>query len=321
MFRTLSSNVLLKSVIVVMATTIVLVLGSGAWTAWQTLATANRVSDVAGAAGHLFRAMSTLRMSRAITIRTLNIDAPANADQTKMVAGFTATITPALQASLKALPGIDFPGRAERVATLAQLLQTQMRLDGEIAANLAKPKPQRRAGLAREAEANMTGLLDVINAINPAIAKVVMNNEAFVDQMMQLKDAAWLVRDNGGAASATVASALAFKQRVPEGTVQTLWNQIGRLDAGWQIIESARSGLAPASPLHAAMDKAKALFFAPDYVATRRQTIAALAAGQPVDIKSSDWSVDSIPRLQSLVALAETALDAATDHAQAKVAE
>ena len=70
-----SVNVLLKSVIAIMAATVMIVLAINAREAWNRLAAVNRIAVVADVSADMFTALHNLRVDRATTSRDLNADA------------------------------------------------------------------------------------------------------------------------------------------------------------------------------------------------------------------------------------------------------
>ncbi|MDQ0358299.1 hypothetical protein J2S22_005253, partial [Rhodoplanes tepidamans] len=300
-----------------MASIIVLVLATGAFEAWRTDRIATRLADTADASRQMFRAMASLRVKQSFTARALNTDGMPDPGQLKFIAQSRATAMPALRETLQILPKIDFPGRDAQIKDLARLTDRIDELDKAALDDFGKPKAQRRPVLAKDFLASSRELIAVLDKIGTTLTAQSRNEDPFVDQMMLIKDAAWLVRAEGGDISIVVSNALAFKTRISEETVQTLYNRVGRTVAAWQMLESAAVGLSPASPVTAAIAKAKAAYFAPELGALRDRVVKAAAAGQPLDIPLSAW--DAAQRLTVVVALAETALDAASDHAQARV--
>ncbi|MBK5960572.1 hypothetical protein CCR97_20560 [Rhodoplanes elegans] len=314
----LSTNVLLTSVIALMASLIVLVLATGAFEAWRTDRTATRLADTADASRQMFRAMAALRVKQSFTARALNTDGMPDPGQVKLIAQSRGTAMPALRETLTILPKIDFAGRDALVGDLARLTDAIDTFDKQALEDFGKPKAQRQPGLAKEFLATSNALIGTLDKIGNTLTVQSRNADAVVDQMMAIKDAAWLVRAEGGDISIVISNALAFKTRIPPETVQTVHTRVGRTEAAWQLLESAAVGLAPGSPVATAMAKAKAAYFAPELGALRERVLAAGASGQPLDVPLSAW--DAAQRLMVVVALAETALDAASDHAQAQVA-
>jgi methyl-accepting chemotaxis protein len=320
MFRRVSSSFLLKAAISIMAGAVVLVLALGAWDAWRALGLASRLARIAEAQGHSFRAMANLRLDRSLSIRALNLDGNVDPGQLKQIMRARADGMPALQAALSILPKIDFADRETTIRQIEQSFAKLSSLDAESAADFQKPKSARRASLPKEFESTVNELLAVIGKTNDSLTLQAKHGDPFVDQMMLLKDAAWLVRSNGGDLSIVLSNGLAFKQRLSGETVQKLNRLVGHMEAGWEMVETIRFGTAPPPALTEAINKAKTSYFAPEFSAKRDRIVAALAAGEALNMQTSDWTLDSVPRLETLTALAEMALDTAKEHAQNQLA-
>ena len=69
MLNRLSVNALLKSVIVLMATAIIVMLAMGAWDSWRRLQAVNRITVAAAASSHIFKALHNI----AHRLKTLGI--------------------------------------------------------------------------------------------------------------------------------------------------------------------------------------------------------------------------------------------------------
>jgi methyl-accepting chemotaxis protein len=320
MFRRVSSNFLLQSVIVVIGTALVAVLATGAWDAWRAVDTASRLEKIAEAAGYAFRAMHNLRLDRSLGVRALNVEGLPDARQLEQVKQARDGEFPALASTISALRMIDMSNRDAVVAQLEKETATLSALAKESVGDYTKPKNQRRAGLPKEYETVATSLLTMLDKISDNLVALAKNGDAFVDQMMLMRDAVWLVRSTGGDVSLTISNSIAFKQKLAEPQLQKLAGMVGRIEAGWEIVEKIRDGAALPPALIAAMDNAKARFFAPEFIAKRTQTVAALAAGETPQIAVSDWTMESVPRLASVTDLAEAALDAAKQRAGVRLA-
>ncbi|NVO15460.1 MAG: methyl-accepting chemotaxis protein [Rhodoplanes sp.] len=303
-----------------MAAIIVIVLASGALDAWRNLTTASRLAETAEVSGDMFRAMSSLRLIRALTPRALAFDGAVDAAQLKQIEETRAVGNPALKNTARLLPEIEFAGHDASVREFMQLAQRYEALDKEAAADIMKPKAQRRAGLGNEIVATAEALIDLLQKAGTAIDTAARNRDAVIDQMMLLKDAAWLVRSDGGDISVMLSNALTKKEHLSPANLKTLQQIIGRTTAGADMIERVRLGLASGSAAAMAIEKAKAEFFAPEFIAKRDRIIAQLGSDQPITVPVGEWTFDSVPRLLLLTKMAETALDTARDHAQAQVA-
>ena len=320
MLRRVSANFLLQSVIAVVGIALVAALASDAFDAWRAVGTATRLKGIAEVAGHAFRAMHNLRIDRSFTVRALAVDGVPDADMLGTVSRARDGELPALASTIAVLRTIEMPNREALVAELDKANQRLNALAKESAAEFAKPKAQRRAELPKEYEALATDLLAKLDKLSNTLVAMAKYGDPFVDQMMAMRDAAWLVRSNGGDAALGVSVGIMARQKLAEAQVLKEAGLVGRTEAAWEMVERLRSGGTLPAGLAAAIDKAKASYFAPEFIALRDQILGALAAGQPSPFTAGQWSGQSVPRLATLTDLAETALAAAGQHAGGQVA-
>ncbi|MDC7988177.1 HAMP domain-containing protein, partial [Rhodoplanes sp. TEM] len=303
-----------------MATVIVLVLANSAVDAWRIHATASRLADVSEVSRDLFRAMANIRLNRSRAVRALNVEGQSTTNELAQIEQSRSVGMESLRSALRRLPTIAFPGREEAVRDLSRLADTLATLDQEAAADIRKPKRDRRPTLGRELQATTDALLDRIPRINESLDLIARGQDAVIDQLMMVKDAGWMIRSDFGDISATISNALAFKRHLEAPARQKLADSIARAAAGWDILDRIRFGLAPQSPATRAIETAKRSCFDPSFVAKRDRIAAMIGGGEPITVGASEWRSDSVPRLDLVAAIPETALDVARDHAQAQVA-
>ncbi|RAI36834.1 hypothetical protein CH338_17050, partial [Rhodoplanes elegans] len=315
-----STNVLLTSVIAVMAAVIVLVLAGGAFDAWRGHATASRLADASEVSRDLFKAMANLRLNRSRSGRALSGDGLATPAELAQIEQARTAGTAALNDALRLLPTIDFPGRDETVRDLSRLADTLATLDKETATEMRKPRAERRPALARDLQATIDTLLERIPRVGESLDLIARGCDAVIDQLMLVKDAGWLIRSDFGDISATLSNALAYKQNLAPPAQKKLAESIARAAAGWDILERIRFGLAPQSPVTRSIETAKRAYLDPAFTANRDRVVTALSSDKPVTIASNEWRSEAVPRLDMIAAIPETALDVARDHAAAQVA-
>ena len=314
MLNRVSSNVLLKSVIAVMALAVVAVLASSAWDASQRLTSAKRIRAVVDGSIHVFTTFHNLRLDRSFTTRALGGENPVEPLVKKQIEGFRAAETPARKAALAALAGIDFPERDALLRDLTDAVRTMEALEAESWDALAKPKAARRDALAKDFTVAATKLLDLLEATGMRLAAMTKLNDAFIDHVMEIKELDWIVRNAGGDLSIILSNALASGQPPKDG-MQKYTGFVSRMETAWQALEALAAGTALPPRLTAAIDTAKKEFFAPDFIALRDRLMSAAVAGTPGEIPSAQWATVSIERLNALLVVAETALDAASERA------
>ena len=137
MLNRLSANALVKSVIAVLAAAVVVMLVGNAWSSWQRLVVANRISAVADLSGTVFTALNNLRFDRSFTFRSLAGPGPV-ADPLKTdLQNYRAKDLPALQAAAEKLAKLELADRSRLLSGLTQAASgLNLRGDMQAAANL-----------------------------------------------------------------------------------------------------------------------------------------------------------------------------------------
>ena len=64
-----------------------------------------------------------------------------------------------------------------------------------------QPKAERRAGLAQEHFNETNALIELLDKLSSRLTSLVKLEDAFIDQLMELKQLAWVARNAGGDAS------------------------------------------------------------------------------------------------------------------------
>ena len=124
---------------------------------------------------------------------------------------------PAMARALELLPSMDFPQSGTLVPELARLFKLLTEEQKQFWEDVAKPKDQRRAGLTKEYMETTQGLLDVLDKLSSMLAATVNHQDAAIDQLLSIKQNAWLLRNTAGEASLIVSTGLAAGKITPEG--------------------------------------------------------------------------------------------------------
>jgi methyl-accepting chemotaxis protein len=313
MLNRVSVNALLKIVVTALVAAVMVVLTIGAFESWSRLKTVNRITAVTEASAHMFTALHNLRLDRTFTTRELNTDqvVPSLNSQAQEA---RAGEMPALKAALGALERIDFAGQKSAMTALDASIKKLSVLHVESAAAVSQPKAQRRPALSKEFEAETTVLIETLEKASTDIARLVKLEDAFVDQLLELKELAWLVRFSGGDASVIVSNGLGSGKVAPDAMLKytAITTQI---DSTWAILERQAAGLKLPARFTDAVVKANQEFFAPDFKALRLRLITALVNGEKPPMTPAQWTPGSVGKLKALLGVADAALEAAMDHA------
>ncbi|HEU5274002.1 MAG TPA: HAMP domain-containing methyl-accepting chemotaxis protein [Xanthobacteraceae bacterium] len=320
MLRRLSANLLLQSVILVIGAALMVVLAVGAWDAWRAVGTASRLERMAEVGRHAFRAMHNLRLDRSLATRALRLEGSPEPGQLKQIVQAREAELPALAATIAALRLTDIAGRDTLLAQLEKGTTRLTELAKESAADFNKPKSARRAGLPKEFESLGNELIALLDKISGAVVAAAKYNDAFVDQMMLMRDAVWIVRATGGDMAVMISNSIGFKKKLTEADLQKFAGYVARSDAGWEMFEKMRDGAVLPPALIAAIEKVKTAYLGTEFTTRREKLVAALAGAEALQLTTSDWTSDSVPRLATLTDLAEAALAAAQQHAAGQLA-
>jgi methyl-accepting chemotaxis protein len=310
----LTVSALLKSVIAIMSSCVVLILFSSAWNSWGRLGEAKRISVVAEVSSHLFKAMNNLRTDRSTTSRLLNSDQPMDVAIEKYLRSLRDAEMPAMAAALMQLSDFDFAEQKILVPEFDRLLKTLTAQQNEFWGEIGKPKASRRAGLAPEYMDTTLTLTATLEKLSARLAASVNHADAEIDQLLAIKQSAWLLRNTGGEASLLISNGLAAGKVSPEARVNYT-KLLGATETAWTALELSQAGMRLPAPLIEAMSATKAVYFDPSYLALRERLLSALSAGEKPELTANQWSPLTVERLSKAVNVADAALDAAKAYA------
>jgi methyl-accepting chemotaxis protein len=313
MLNRLSVNTILKSVFAVLLAVIVCELAASAWDSWRRVATVSRIAAVADVTSHLFTALHNLRVDRAATARDLIAEQPV-AVMTQQLKEVRAADLPALKSAFAALERVDFPEQKSAIVDLAQRVKKLEAMHEESVTAFGQPKAARRVGLAKEYFEETSALIDTLDALSARLTRLIKLDDAYVDQLMEIKQLGWVARNAGGDASVMISNGIGGLPLPAEPMLKYTANA-AKLDVTWASLEQVASGLPMPARFTAALDKAKREFFANDFIALRDRTMKTLIAGQKSEMTVEQWTGLTVPKLALLLNVAEVALDAAKEHA------
>jgi methyl-accepting chemotaxis protein len=313
MLNRLTVSALLKAVILSTALVIVVMFSLSAWESWQRLQSASRISTIAEASASLFRAMHNLRTDRSTTSRLLNSDS-MDADIEKYLRNLRDAEMPAMAHGLAVLTPMQFPQHDTLVPEFDRAFKTVTTLQKEFWDAMGQPKGSRRPALSKEYVDVTNVLLDTLDKLSGVLAADVNHQDATIDQLLSIKQTAWLLRNTAGEASLIVSTSLAAGKVTPEAR-QNYVKFLGGTDAAWSALQLATSGMQLPPALSAAMAANKTGYFEPQYLQLRERLLTALTEGGKPELTANQWSPVTVGRLSTAVGVAEAALDAAKERA------
>jgi methyl-accepting chemotaxis protein len=317
MLNRLTVTALLTSVVAIMATCVVVFLSISAWSSWGRLQSANRTTQIAEISRYVFKALPALRTDRSNTGRALAADQPINQPDLVYLKGFRDAEIPALQAVVQMLPSIDFPEQAMLSSDLSRQVSTFTALDNETRDAIGAPKASRRPALSKEYGDTVTALIATLDKASVGLAAAVKLSDPLVDQLLTIKQMAWLVRLKSGDAALLISNGLGGVG-VPPNARQAYNKFIGGIETAWAGLESTAAGMPLSPAMTEAIKDTYNATFDPQFLALRDRLFDQILNGEKTEMTASQWSPVPVNRQNMAVVVAERALDAAWDHAQAQ---
>ena len=308
-------SALLQSVIALLAVCVVGLLVTTAWQPWERLRSTGHIAAVAEASTNAFKAMHNLRMDRSSTPRVLNGDSPVSPEIDKFLHSIQDAEMPAIRATAALLPSIQFAEQAALLDTLNQQVEKLATLQTETWNEMRKQKKARRAALSRDYMDVTATLLATLERISANLAASINHIDPLIDQLLSIKQAAWLLRNAAGEASDLVSSGLVATGSLPLEAQQTYTKFVGAIENAWSGLESSTLGMQLSSELAGAMSAAKAAYFNPDYLGLRDRLIDQIMVGSKTEMTADQWTPLTAQRMGTAVAVAERALEEATSYA------
>ena len=314
MLNRLSITTLLTSVISGMAICVVALLAINAWGSWSEVRTAGRILTIADASANTFKAMHNLRTDRASTNRTLNAEGSLDADMDKYLRGVRDSEMPAMRSALEQLQNLDFADQKTLVPELDRLLKQLTAEQTEYWDNISKPKASRRLALGKEYMDTTGALLENLDKISNNLAAAVNHADSTVDQLLQIKQMAWLLRNTGGEASLQVSNSMSAGKMSAE-VQQTYLKNVGGTQIAWDALQLAAAGMQLPPALTKAIAETKTAYFDPQYTSLRDRLVKAALTGEKPELTVNQWSPVTVGHLAAAVSVSEAALDAAKEYA------
>jgi len=304
-----------------MAIALVAICGMSMSSAWQQQVTAERRMEVSSITRHLFLAMQNLRVERGTISAALVESEPVDPATWQDIQNLRARSMPALAEALDEMSHFDITDRDRWFAEL----RTNNAAVETIRATANEILQQRRP-LGSSAEVNdkwvaaVGALVDKMDALSSRLSSGVRLNDPFFDQIMTVKQLAWSVRSDGGLERLLIGDAIAGGRKVSDDWQRKIVELRARVSATWAALLNFVDDKQTPKALLDAITEAKESYFN-RYNRDRDEVYSSLIAYDNPRITSRTWIQKSNPALESLIGVANTAVDLAQAAAERMSAE
>ncbi len=253
--RALSIRLLLRLVLGLMTLVVIGLGGSALKDSILQQRLYQRLSDLAAVDSLLFDATHAVRSERGASLTGL---ARSSADDGK-IGNEVASVRRISEAALaKAMPLLaQLPGAAlaKRAREIIQLRERVLPLRATIDAALAKPASERDEKIIKDWGSTMLELVDGIAGTAADIESAMLLADPRVDQLIQVKQAAWLARDYGGRENLLTGKALGAATGFTETERQQVADFRGRVAVAWETVQKGAATDAATAELRAAVER------------------------------------------------------------------
>jgi methyl-accepting chemotaxis protein len=315
--RSFSSSVqfLLIALFGLMATALVAICGISMNSAWQRQATAQRRMEVSSITRHLFQAMQNMRVERGTVSAALVEREPIDSATWQDIQNLRANSRSALTKALDEVSGLDVNDRDRWVADLRANNATVESMRAKADEILQKRLIGGNAELNEQWVPAVGALVDRMDALTSRLASEVRLTEPFFDEMMMVKQLAWSVRSDAGVGRLMIGDAIAGGVKVSNGWQQKIIELRGRVGAAWAALLKLVDDPQTPQGISDAVAAAKEAYFN-RYNRDYDEVYRSLVAGDKPQITSRSWIQKSNPALESLIGVANAAVDLAQADAE-----
>ena len=274
--------------------------------AYDEMRMAGRIVTASGIARDLFMSMQYRRFELGTVSTVLESPRAVDAETWTDIEQVRARSTAALNRALFGLAKSNMASASERAA----IVKERAALDAEqpqIDAALHRPELRSAALIARWVPTDKNPFA-VEDRVSAELTNEIDRSDAFIAEMMKIKQLAWAAREFAGNDRLLVGAGIASGKGYSNARLEVMTELMGRSDALWDVIlEDANLGRVPPA-LHAAIATANELYFV-RLRALRKSVIDSFASGKRPPISGHDWIGASSTAMKSLVEVAKIAVD------------
>ena len=305
----LTVSLTLRIIIAILVAGILVQLGIGAWTSWQSTRTAARIETVSRATAQMFQALPNLRIDRSSTVRAIKADEGLDGF-VKQVGDARSAEMPAIEAAIATLEGADLADGAQLAKALRGTLDTLKALQAKTEDAFKQDKASRQASLADDYTKAATAMIDQLSSASSRIAEEVRLADGLIDRLLDIKALAWVMRNTAGDASGLTANALG-PIGVPDNVLETYFTHMASAQVAFKSIKDMASGVDLPPAFAEAIAAADRDYFSSGAIERQTKLLQTVVAGEKADTDTLGWSNYNAPRLMSLLNVANVALSIA----------
>ncbi|HVJ44605.1 MAG TPA: HAMP domain-containing protein, partial [Dongiaceae bacterium] len=257
----------------------------------------------------LFKTIITIR-SQQSRVQGMLISAD---DTSAPLQKLRADVDAAYQEAVARIADIDIPDRDKLSADLAARWQEMKQKNSMVDQALAQPLAQRDQNMPEEWRNSVNAVNDVLSAVSVEVGNQVRLQDAFVAEMVQIRRAAWLIRDRFGTQIAILrGNVISGKRLSPE--LNANWHElIGAYHAAFKLIAEVINRVDEPAAITGAVKSTQDLTDSEQ--GKLNSLIAGLSDNGQAAMESKDFNALFSDGFTSILNIGYVALDQAVAHA------
>jgi two-component system OmpR family sensor kinase len=317
MGRSHSISVLLAAITSMLVILLVSVFAVLATQAFKRQQSAQHTLAVVDVVLEMLSAAQDIRNEGGLEYTTLTVPEAASPETIKQISVLHAKADDAIKALFRHLRR-QRPVDETFIAGVEKLWNSYRRLHPAVLDAAKQPIAMRPEALNRQRAPMATDIVAVLNTQATTLSNNISNTDAFVSEMMNIYEIAWLARTNTGYDRNGVQRAILAGTVPSAEDTQRFVDLAGRIDAPWSLIEADTEQPYLPAQIKQAIKNTNEVYFK-RFRAIRKDVLDHLAAGRKVAMTGQEWSRLTAPGMDAFVLVSKTALDLTRTHALEQV--
>jgi signal transduction histidine kinase len=286
-----------------------------ATTAFERQQDAAHILSIVTVKRDLLLAQEAVRLEGALLDTALEEKAAANADTLAAISKLHARTTQAfaqMRSRRGNQPDQHYDEIFARTAEFNQLIPA-------VLAAAALPREKRPPGFVEKRSRASNRLLGALGRKSNSLSRSISSSDPLINEMLRVADISWPMRSDAGIDRHAIMDAILAERTPSPQMLQSFAEMKGRVATSWMVVgDDARLPEFP-PVMKAAVARANWLYFT-DFMTLRAKTIQALSEGKIVHLTGRDWVQLSNPGVDSIMAIAKTALNLTESYAAQQLA-
>ncbi|WP_280953972.1 methyl-accepting chemotaxis protein [Methylobacterium sp. 17Sr1-1] len=283
--------------------------------AWDGHRNAGTVAAAAKLDQRILEAMQAFRSERGDTAATLGLSGEQVGAMRKVIDGHRGRVDAAIRVLLAAPADLDVPGLAETLKDLDSGYRDQLALRQAADAAYGLEAGARDKALAPRVLQTGDAVLARLERVSAALERQMGRLDPGSRVLTGAKNNAWATRATAGSLAVVVNTVLSSRTPLTPEQGEAVQLLRGRYEATWKLVEAATADLPPR--IAEAVTAAQGAYFTPEVTATIQRNLRAFAPGAEPAMTLPEWQKFVTPKLNTIVAVANEALAAGVQAADA----